>query len=78
MDVSTYSQAAVDALAAAMQQDASVVAMGEDIGRGGIFGQYRGLLERFGASRVIGNLINDAIVADSHPLSLADGVSTDG
>ena len=62
MAVSTYSQAAVDALSAAMQQDASIVAIGEDIGRGGIFGQYRGLLERFGASRVIDTPISEATI----------------
>jgi pyruvate/2-oxoglutarate/acetoin dehydrogenase E1 component len=62
MAVSTYSQAAVDALSTAMQQDASIVAIGEDIGRGGIFGQYRGLLERFGASRVIDTPISEATI----------------
>ena len=34
MAVSTYSQAAVDALSAAMQNDPSIIALGEDIGRG--------------------------------------------
>ncbi len=62
MAVSTYSQAAVDALSAAMQEDTAVVAIGEDIGRGGIFGQYRGLLERFGASRVIDTPISEATI----------------
>jgi len=62
MAVSTYSQAAVDALCAAMQADPSVIAMGEDIGRGGIFGQYRGLQARFGASRVIDTPISEATI----------------
>jgi pyruvate/2-oxoglutarate/acetoin dehydrogenase E1 component len=62
MAVSTYSQAAVDALSTAMQQDPSIVALGEDIGRGGIFGQYRGLFERFGASRVIDTPISEATI----------------
>lgn len=62
MAVSTYSQAAVDALSAAMESDPSVIAMGEDIGRGGIFGQYRGLQARFGASRVIDTPISEATI----------------
>lgn len=62
MAVSTYSQAAVDALSAAMLDDPAVIALGEDIGRGGIFGQYRGLLERFGATRVIDTPISEATI----------------
>ncbi len=62
MAVSTYSQAAVDALSTAMQADPSVIAMGEDIGRGGIFGQYRGLQAKFGASRVIDTPISEATI----------------
>jgi len=58
----TYAQAAVDALADEMQSDARVVALGEDLGRGGIFGQYRGLLDRFGAGRVIDTPISEATI----------------
>ena len=58
----TYSAAAVQALADAMQADSSVVTLGEDIGRGGIFGQYRGLLEQFGADRVIDTPISEATI----------------
>ena len=61
--VMTYSEAAAAALARAMRADASVVALGEDLGRGGIFGQYRGLLERFGAGRVIDTPISEATIA---------------
>ena len=43
MATMTYVQAAADALARAMRADPRVVALGEDLGRGGIFGQYRGL-----------------------------------
>ncbi len=39
----TYAQAACLALQEAMRADPNVVALGEDLGRGGIFGQYRGL-----------------------------------
>ncbi len=59
----SYAQAAAAALAEAMERDASVVALGEDLGRGGIFGQYRGLLERFGAARVVDTPISEATIA---------------
>ncbi|MCD6679423.1 MAG: alpha-ketoacid dehydrogenase subunit beta [Burkholderiaceae bacterium] len=59
----TYAQAAAAALAYEMERDPRVVALGEDLGRGGIFGQYRGLLERFGAERVIDTPISEATIA---------------
>jgi len=58
----TYAGAAAAGLAKAMQADPSVVTLGEDIGRGGIFGQYRGLLERFGERRVIDAPISEATI----------------
>jgi pyruvate dehydrogenase E1 component beta subunit len=62
MAVMTYAQAAVLALQQEMEADASVVVLGEDVGRGGIFGQYRGLQERFGAERVIDTPISEAAI----------------
>ncbi len=65
----TYSVAAGEALAAAMRADNRVVALGEDLGRGGVFGQYRfraadgtlrTLQQEFGASRVIDTPISEA------------------
>ena len=56
----SYAQAALLALQQAMQADASVVALGEDLGRGGVFGQYRGLQEQFGSARVIDTPISEA------------------
>ncbi len=50
------------ALADAMQADSRVVALGEDLGRGGIFGQYQGLLERFGPERIIDTPISEATI----------------
>ena len=51
----SYAQAAARALATAMQRDSRVVALGEDLGRGGVFGQYvhegQTLQQRFGAER---------------------------
>lgn len=58
----TYAAAAAAALGDAMRMDVSVVALGEDVGRGGIFGQYRGLTETFGAARVIDTPISEATI----------------
>src|SRR5215218_3093047 len=62
MALMTYAQAAASALAEAMQQDSRVVALGEDLGRGGVFGQYKGLLERFGPRRVLDTPISEATI----------------
>ena len=56
----TYAEAACAALREAMHADPSVVALGEDLGRGGIFGQYRGLPQEFGAARIIDTPISEA------------------
>jgi acetoin:2,6-dichlorophenolindophenol oxidoreductase subunit beta len=58
----TYAEAAVAALAQAMESDPTVVALGEDLGRGGIFGQYKGLLTRFGPDRVIDTPISESTI----------------
>jgi pyruvate/2-oxoglutarate/acetoin dehydrogenase E1 component len=58
----SYAQAACAALERAMARDARVVALGEDVGRGGIFGQYRGLQQQFGAGRVIDTPISEATI----------------
>jgi pyruvate/2-oxoglutarate/acetoin dehydrogenase E1 component len=58
----SYAQAACAALEHAMARDARVVALGEDVGRGGIFGQYRGLQQQFGAARVIDTPISEATI----------------
>jgi pyruvate dehydrogenase E1 component beta subunit len=57
-----YAQAACRALGQAMRADASVIALGEDVGRGGIFGQYQGLQQEFGAARVIDTPISEATI----------------
>lgn len=56
----TYAQAACLALREAMRADPSVVALGEDLGRGGVFGQYRGLPQEFGPERIIDTPISEA------------------
>jgi acetoin:2,6-dichlorophenolindophenol oxidoreductase subunit beta len=62
MAVMSYAEAAVLAVAHEMEADASVVVLGEDVGRGGIFGQYKGLQQRFGAQRVIDTPISEAAI----------------
>ena len=57
-----YAQAACRALDRAMAADTRGVALGEDVGRGGIFGQYRGLQQKFGAARVIDTPISEATI----------------
>jgi acetoin:2,6-dichlorophenolindophenol oxidoreductase subunit beta len=60
----TYAQAAASALATAMQTDPRIVALGEDLGRGGVFGQYtldgQPLAARFGPDRIIDTPISEA------------------
>jgi pyruvate dehydrogenase E1 component beta subunit len=62
MALMSYAQAACQALADAMRADARVVALGEDVGHGGVFGQYRGLKQEFGAARVIDTPISEATI----------------
>ena len=61
----SYSEAAVQALALEMQADPRVVVVGEDVGRGGIFGQYKGLQAQFGPQRVIDTPISEAAIMGS-------------
>jgi acetoin:2,6-dichlorophenolindophenol oxidoreductase subunit beta len=61
----TYAEAACQALREAMQADPTVIALGEDLGRGGVFGQYRGLAQEFGAERIIDTPISEANIMGS-------------
>lgn len=58
----SYAEAAVLAIQREMEADARVVVLGEDVGRGGIFGQYKGLQQVFGAERVIDTPISEAAI----------------
>jgi pyruvate dehydrogenase E1 component beta subunit len=58
----TYAEAARQAVREAMARDARVVVLGEDVGRGGIFHQYKGLQEEFGAARVIDTPISESTI----------------
>ena len=62
MALMTYAQAAALALQHEMTADANVIVIGEDVGRGGIFGQYQGLQSRFGVERVIDTPISEAAI----------------
>lgn len=58
----TYQQACLDALAEEMRRDPRVWALGEDLGRGGVFGQYRGLVAEFGPQRIADTPISEATI----------------
>jgi pyruvate dehydrogenase E1 component beta subunit len=58
----TYLEASTRALAEEMRRDASVWALGEDLGRGGVFGQYKGLAEEFGPARICDTPISEATI----------------
>lgn len=62
MALMSYADAAVRALAREMEADRNVVVLGEDVGRGGIFAQYKGLQQQFGTQRVIDTPISEAAI----------------
>jgi len=57
-----YAEASCAALGRAMREDPRVVTLGEDVGRGGIFQQYKGLQKEFGAARVIDTPISESTI----------------
>jgi len=73
MAMMSYAEAAAAALGEAMTSDEHVVALGEDLGRGGVFGQYRGLQQKFGAHRVI-----DTPISESNIMGAAVGMALAG
>jgi len=62
MPVVTYMEASRLAIAEEMRRDPQVWAVGEDLGRGGVFGQYKGLVEEFGPDRVSDAPISEACI----------------
>ncbi|MSQ53763.1 MAG: alpha-ketoacid dehydrogenase subunit beta [Betaproteobacteria bacterium] len=62
MALTSYGDAACRAVQDAMRVDLRVVVLGEDVGRGGIFGQYKGLQQEFGAARVIDTPISESTI----------------
>ncbi|MEX2628458.1 MAG: pyruvate dehydrogenase complex E1 component subunit beta [Tistlia sp.] len=69
----TYLEAGKLALAEEMRRDPLVWAVGEDLGRGGVFGQYKGLAEEFGSDR-----ISDAPISESCIMGAAVGAAMMG
>ncbi|MGI9525369.1 MAG: alpha-ketoacid dehydrogenase subunit beta [Hyphomicrobiaceae bacterium] len=45
-----------------MRSDPTVWVLGEDVGRGGLWGQYRGFLDEFGSQRVVSTPISEATI----------------
>jgi pyruvate dehydrogenase E1 component beta subunit len=62
MTVLSYLEAGRAALQLEMRRDPLVWALGEDLGRGGVFGQYKGLAEEFGSQRVLDTPISEAAI----------------
>ncbi|MCK1429172.1 alpha-ketoacid dehydrogenase subunit beta [Bradyrhizobium sp. 87] len=62
MSLMTYVEAGRLALEEEMRRDATVWAVGEDLGRGGVFGQYVGLVEKFGSDRISDAPISEAAI----------------
>jgi acetoin:2,6-dichlorophenolindophenol oxidoreductase subunit beta len=69
----SYLDAGRLALAEEMRRDPLVWAVGEDLGRGGVFGQYHGLAEEFGSER-----ISDAPISEACILGAAVGAAMMG
>ena len=59
---SNYMEASKRAVAEEMRRDAGVWCVGEDLGRGGVFGQYKGLVEEFGPDRISDAPISEACI----------------
>jgi len=62
MAVMSYVEASRLAVRQAMQADPTVWCVGEDLGRGSVFGQYLGLQEEFGPDRVVDTPISEAAI----------------
>ena len=73
MVTTTYMEAGRRALAEEMRRDPTVWAVGEDLGRGGVFGQYAGMVEEFGPLR-----ISDAPISEAAILGASVGAALAG
>ena len=69
----TYVEAGARALAEEMRADGRVWALGEDVGRGGLFGQYAGLAGEFGTERIV-----DAPISENAIMGVAVGAALTG
>lgn len=73
MEQLSYIEAGRRALADAMARDGDVWCLGEDLGRGGVFGQYNGLAQEFGSARVC-----DAPISEGAIMAVAVGAAMTG
>ena len=73
MVMMTYADAAKLAIQEAMRADSTVWCVGEDLGRGGVFKQYTGLVEEFGPKRV-----SDAPISESAIMGASFGAAMVG
>ena len=73
MAVMTYADAAKLAISEAMRADPTVWCVGEDLGRGGVFKQYAGLVDEFGPQR-----ISDAPISEAAIMGAAFGAALAG
>jgi pyruvate dehydrogenase E1 component beta subunit len=58
----TLVEAARRAALQEMRRDPRVWVLGEDVARGGLFGQYRGFLDEFGARRIVSTPISESVI----------------
>jgi len=56
----TVVEAARQALRSEMRRDPRIWVLGEDVRQGGVFGQYRGLVDEFGPDRIVDTPIAEA------------------
>lgn len=69
----SFGQATLEAMQFAMDEDPSVVVVGEDISWGGNFGQFRGLVDKYGPERVVDMPISESLI-----VALSVGASVAG
>ena len=65
MTAQTVLDAVRDGLAEEMRRDATVWAVGEDLHIGGLYGQYRGLIDEFGPDRIVATPISEAMIVSA-------------
>jgi len=58
----TLVEAARRAALQEMRRDPTTWVLGEDVARGGLFGQYRGFLDEFGPARVVSTPISESVI----------------
>lgn len=62
MALMSFAEASSRAMAEEMRRDRTVWLLGEDVRHGGVFAQYKGLMDEFGPSRVVDTPIAEATI----------------